>query len=202
VVSDLAVLRVLSDALRLQLIEAFGRTRGVPRSVKEVARELGQSSTRLYYHVNLLEEHGLLLVAESRMVSGILEKRYVPAAKQYKVDSTLLKTAESAADSESRDVLGRAIDSVLGTTAADFKRAIAAGVAGLGDDPPSPRRTVLSRSHLRLRPEDAARLIETLEALADRDGEDAADAPDAQSYGLTLAFYPRAGSEEQPDGGD
>jgi DNA-binding transcriptional ArsR family regulator len=195
-VKDLAVLRVLSDGLRLQLIEAFGRTRGVPRSVKEVARELGQSPTKLYYHVNLLEEHGLLLVAESRLVSGIVEKRYVPAAKNYKVDDSLLKTAELSEGSEGRDVLAQAIDSVLASTADDFKRAIAAGFARLGDDAASPRRTVLSKSNLRLRPEDAAKVIAMLEELAERDDD---DSQDASTYGVTLAFYPRAGADEDPD---
>jgi hypothetical protein len=84
---------------------------------------------------------------------------------------------------------------VLGSTADDFKRAIAAGIAGLGDDAPSHRRTVLSRSNLRLRPEDAAKVIETLEALAMKHD----DEPDARTYGLTLAFYPRAVAEDAND---
>ena len=132
VISDLAVLRVLSDGLRLQLLEAFGRTRGVPRSVKEVAREIGQSPTKLYYHVNLLEEHGLLLVAESRLVSGILEKKYVPAARQFTVDKTLLRMADGDGD-ESLDVLGRTVETILQSTADDFKRAVVAGTAGMGE---------------------------------------------------------------------
>jgi transposase-like protein len=189
VVSDLAVLRVLSDSLRIQLIEAFGRTRGIPRSVKEVAREIGQSPTKLYYHVNLLEEHGLLLVAESRLVSGIVEKRYVPAARQFKVDKSLLRTAGSSDDPEGRAILGQTIETVLESTAEDFKRAIAAGIAAVGDDEPLPRRTVLSRSSLRLRPADAQKIIEMLEALVATPDDD--EAADATTYGLTLAFYPR-----------
>lgn len=193
VISDLGVLRVLSDGLRLQLIEAFGRTRGVPRSVKEVAREIGQSATKLYYHVNLLEENGLLVVAESRLVSGILEKKYIPAARQYTVDKELLRTAEGAAGSEGHTVLGQAIETVLHTTADDFKRALATGKAVIGDDAAPRRRSVLSKSTLRLRPEDAAKVIELLESLI-RTKDD--EHPDADTYGLTLAFYRRATAED------
>lgn len=188
VISDLAVLRVLSDPFRLQLIEAFGRTRGTPRSVKEVAREIGQSATKLYYHVNLLEENGLLLVAESRLVSGILEKKYIPAARQYTVDKQLLRTAEGGG-AEGESVLGQAIETVLHSTADDFKRAIRAGVAAIGDDATPRRRSVLSKSIVRLRPEDAAKVIELLESLTKTKDDEGAD---ADTYGLTLAFYRRA----------
>jgi DNA-binding transcriptional ArsR family regulator len=193
VISDLAVLRVLSDGLRLQLIEAFGRTRGVPRSVKEVAKEIGQSATKLYYHVNLLEENGLLLVAESRLVSGILEKKYVPAARQYTVDKELLRTAEGGLGSEGESVFGQTIDTLLHSAAVDFRRAMVAGLATLGDESQPRRRSVLSKSVLRLRPEDAAKVIELLESLAQTKDD---ETPDADTYGLTVAFHRRANAED------
>ena len=196
VISDLAVLRVLSDGLRLQLLEAFGHTRGVPRSVKEVARELGQSPTKLYYHVNLLEEHGLLLVAESRLVSGILEKKYVPAAKQFTVDKTLLRMADGDG-TESLDVLSRTVETILLSTADDFKRAVTAGTTGLGDDEAPPRRSVLSKSNVRLRPEAAAKVIDLLESLVKTEDDEHAD---AEVYSLTLAFFRRAHTEDTTDG--
>jgi hypothetical protein len=45
-------------------------------SVKELAAELGQPQTKLYRHVRQLEAVGLIKVASTRMVSGILEQRY------------------------------------------------------------------------------------------------------------------------------
>ena len=196
VISDLAVLRVLSDSLRLRVLEAFGRTRGVPRSVKEVAREIGQSPTKLYYHVNLMEEHGLLLVAESRLVSGILEKKYLPAAKQFSVDRTLLRTADGDS-SESLDVLARTVETVLRSTADDFKRAAAAGTTGLDEDDEPQRRSVLSKSNLRLRPEAAAQVIELLESLVKREDD---ETDEAEVYSLTLAFFRRGHVEDTTDG--
>lgn len=196
VISDLAVLRVLADGLRLQVLEAFGHTRGVPRSVKEVATEIGQSATKLYYHVNLLEEHGLLLVAASRLVSGILEKKYVPAAKQFSVDKTLLRTADGDG-TESLDVLGRTVETILLSTAEDFKRAVTAGTTGLGDDEAPPRRSVLSKSNVRLRPEAAAKVIELLESLTKTEDD---EGEDAEVYSLTLAFFRRGHTKDTTDG--
>ena len=45
-------------------------------SVKELAAELGEPQTKLYRHVKQLESTGLIRVAASRLVSGILEQRY------------------------------------------------------------------------------------------------------------------------------
>ena len=66
-------LKAASDPLRIRMgllmIDA-GRT------VKELAQALDVPATRLYYHVRILEEHGLIEVVERRLVSGIEERRY------------------------------------------------------------------------------------------------------------------------------
>ena len=49
-----------------------GRTAIVPA---EYAGRLGLAPTRLYYHINLLEKHGLLVVDETRTVGNLIEKR-------------------------------------------------------------------------------------------------------------------------------
>src|SRR5205085_3177564 len=46
------------------------------RTVKELAAALDVPTTRLYYHMKILEQHGLVEVVERRMVSGIEERRY------------------------------------------------------------------------------------------------------------------------------
>jgi DNA-binding transcriptional ArsR family regulator len=196
VISDLATLRVLSDPLRLQLLEAFGRLQGVPRTVKEVARELGETPTKLYYHVNLLEEQGILKVAESRLVSGIVEKRYVPSARSYRLDPELLRSAGGpAATGAATEAVAATVDGVFSATSRDIKRAFAAGSVMVGDDAPPDRRGVLSLTFLRLTPAHAAELGQRIRDLLSTE-QDEGD-PDAASYGLTVAFYRRP--EEEGD---
>jgi DNA-binding Lrp family transcriptional regulator len=65
--------------LRLAILEAL--IRDAPRelrvlSVKELAAELGEPKTKLYRHVKQLEAAGLIRVAATRLVSGIVEQRY------------------------------------------------------------------------------------------------------------------------------
>jgi DNA-binding transcriptional ArsR family regulator len=72
-ITDPEVLRVLADPLRLRLVQ---HNLGKPWTVKDASRALGISQTKLYYHVNLLETHGLIRVHSTRVVSGIIEKSY------------------------------------------------------------------------------------------------------------------------------
>ena len=73
-------LRALADPVRLAILAALdaqGPDAALPvLSVKELARRLDEPQTKLYRHVKQLEAAGLIHVAATRMVSGILEQRY------------------------------------------------------------------------------------------------------------------------------
>jgi len=86
VIDDLATLRLLSDPLRRGLIEKLGEA---PTTVKELARAMEMKPNRLYYHVNLLEDHGLVRVTQTRIVSGIVERTYALVARRFAVSEAL-----------------------------------------------------------------------------------------------------------------
>jgi len=77
-IKDLETLRVISDTLRLKIFRVVGKLnqQGMFCSVKQISEELDMPPVKLYYHIRLLENHGLLQVAETRVVSGIVEKLY------------------------------------------------------------------------------------------------------------------------------
>jgi DNA-binding transcriptional ArsR family regulator len=66
-------LKMLSDPLRMRLVEVLRRH---PATVKELAAVVELAPRSLYYHINLLERHGLIRVVRTRVVSGIIEKTY------------------------------------------------------------------------------------------------------------------------------
>src|SRR4051812_32721287 len=66
-VDRLDQVRLLAHPLRLRLFEAFAIE---PRTTRQVAQALGLAPTRLYHHVNALEEVGLLKLMETRRVRG------------------------------------------------------------------------------------------------------------------------------------
>ena len=88
-ITDLEQLKAVSDPLRIQLLELMGEAPVRGWTAKELAERLATKQTKLYHHINLLEERGFISVAETRMVSGIQEKRYRVNALSFRVDRNL-----------------------------------------------------------------------------------------------------------------
>lgn len=191
-ITKLETVRVLADPLRLRLIEAMAAQLDHAWSVKELARALGEPPTKLYYHVNMLEEHGLLIVTGSQLVSGILEKRYQLVAGSISVDRAVLSAGDSGVDEALHSVLG----TIFTTAGEDIQAAIRAGVASLHAGHEGEReRIVLSKSIDRMTPERAEEFRERLGALlAEFDAQpgETPGATDSRAYGLVVAFYPMA----------
>src|SRR4051794_33843006 len=120
-IRDLETLRVISDPLRVQILESMieGAT-----TVKSLASKLDTTPTKLYYHINLLEEHGLIKVVGTRVVSGIIEKQYQVAAKNIEVDRGLLGTLASSGNDDFDKLLSTVFDSVR----TDIMKSLKAGL--------------------------------------------------------------------------
>jgi DNA-binding transcriptional ArsR family regulator len=190
-ITRLETVRVLADPLRLRIIEAMAGRLDHPWSVKELARALGEPPTKLYYHVNLLEEHGILVVTGSRLVSGIVEKRYQLVAANIAVDRAIL----SARDEHVDEALHSVLATIFSTAQEDIQGAIRAGIASLHEGEVGNREPiVLSKGLDRLSPERAAEFRERVRALVAEFGSDPGGIPedrrDDRLYGLVLAFYP------------
>lgn len=181
-IQDLETLRVLSDPLRAQIIELCAAR---PHTAREMAGRLGLAPTRLYYHINLLEKHGLLVVDETRTVGNLIEKTYRAVAVNLDVDSSLFNF-ETAQGKES---LYGLVTSALDSTRDDLLRSLQARSLALEQGAaPTPRPVVLKRVTARLSDARTAEMLARLEALlAEFDENDAAD---DQTYNLTLAYYP------------
>jgi DNA-binding transcriptional ArsR family regulator len=193
VVSDLEMLRLVSDPFRIQLLELL---REAPRTVKELAATLGVPPTRLYYHINLLEEHGLIRVASSRLVSGILEKRYEVTASRLSVDRALLSPGKDAETG-----LGTHLSFVLDESKAEIARAFRAGLIDASSHNIADGGLVLGRSWLRLSPAQAAELDERIGTIFEeyKAAQAQTDGPDRRNYELLIGFYPTAPREQIVD---
>jgi DNA-binding transcriptional ArsR family regulator len=78
-IDDVESLRAMADPTRLAILTTLMDPvdSELPvMSAKELAAHLGESQTKLYRHIRQLEAAGLIRVAATRMVSGILEQRY------------------------------------------------------------------------------------------------------------------------------
>lgn len=189
VVSDLDTLKVLSDPLRLKILQLFAEGHQTPRTVKAIAAMLDLPPTKLYYHINLLEKHGLIRVAETNVVSGIIEKSYEPAAENIRVevDHKLLAPDTSVGDEN----LNALLSSVLDHTKDEIRASVRSGIIKLGKTVAPTEKLSLSRSLTYLTPAQAKRFHQRLNKLLD-EFSTAGDKPRAkgQGYALVLALYP------------
>jgi len=108
-IEDVETLKVIADPFRLEMIEAIGADR---ITVKELATRMGQGVHKLYYHVRLLEKHGIMIPVESQIVSGIVEKTYALAARKFEVMQGVLSAPGYGAP-EFLQVLQTLFDSTL-----------------------------------------------------------------------------------------
>jgi len=155
---------MLADPVRVELIERLID----PASVTEVAEAMGVIRTRLYHHVRLLEEAGLIRVVETRQRRAIPEKIYQSTAKRFQPSKRFL------ADASPVQAVAAIVDSAFTVTRADITRSFAEGRAGFDDDE-SQRTMMLNRSVVKLSGERLHELITELGALLDRYEDDDPD---------------------------
>lgn len=100
-VTEVEALRAMADPTRLAILSALMEPRrGVlpVMSAKELAAQLGESQTKLYRHIKQLETAGLIRVAATRIVSGILEQRYQASQRDLAFGGDFLR--QHASESE------------------------------------------------------------------------------------------------------
>jgi len=187
VVDNVETLKVLADPLRLRILALLRRE---PATAKQIAAELGAPIKKLYYHLGLLEEHELIRVRSTRLVSGILEKQYEPTAYRITVDRELLSPAAPAAPGADRlDVF---LSFVLDHARAEIKRSIAAGLIDRVAATPEEGGLSIGRLWMRLSPAQRDELDRRQKALhlefAARQAPP--DDPEARYYEILLGIYP------------
>lgn len=187
-IRDLETLRTMADPLRMQIFEQLA---AAPLTVKELASRLGLSPSRLYYHMNVLEEHELIQVVGQNIIGNLVEKVYRAAAGELDVAPTLL-AFDTPAGKESIVTMAA---STLDTTREDLMRSLEARAYALQEGAPQRRRPIMVTRTMQRIPESQAALFqERLSTLlrefdAAAVGEDGEEDP-AHAYALMIALYP------------
>lgn len=185
VIQDLETLRALSDPLRLRILELLAQ----PQTAKTVAAKLAIGKTKLYYHLNLLEKHGIIRVVRTRVVSGIIEKSYQVTALRFRPAKALLSSSD-----EGKDRGVAIIDSILDATRTDLVHGLKTGTVEIGTDAHL-RKMLLGRVTMVLTPDQATSFMERFQALLAEMAQCEAPTAEGRAYALTLAFFPKADAE-------
>jgi len=186
-ISDLETLKVLADPLRLSILEYLMR----PSTVKRIAEKIHKPATKLYYHFNLLEKHGLIVLVDTRIVSGIIEKHYQAAAKLYRVARNLLAPGSSDFD----EGLELTLNGMFQATKQEILDNIHDQTIDMGEDAPWFRRMTISQARLALTPKQFEDFRAKLDALIQKaqgwtDDNDAAELTNTTIMKMLYVTYP------------
>jgi DNA-binding transcriptional ArsR family regulator len=187
IIRDLEAAKAIADPLRLQIIEVLLHC---PLTVNTIASKLGVAASRLYYHVNTLEKHGLIRVVDTTTHGNLIEKHYWVTAYDYSLDHEIFNF--NVQEAEGKDnIISMALNS-LDLVREDFSRSIEARAYNLEQGAePYPRRVIQSREVCRV-PEDKiesfqSRLKDLMKEFEDLDDP---DNPGNQPWAFTIFLYP------------
>lgn len=92
-ITDPSQFEALTSGLRMRILMLCHQ----PLSVREIAERLEMPVTRLYYHINLLEESGFVEVVHTRKSGARLEKIYRTAGRSITPGPELLDAIDDTA---------------------------------------------------------------------------------------------------------
>lgn len=147
-ITTLAELRAASDDQRHRMLTLLIVK---PLTARALASQLRMPRTKVYYHLGLLERHGLIRVAGQRVSGRQLERIYRAVARSFRVDTALLggKTRRGAASARVQ---------ILRNALRDFEETS-------GRRSSRPEQMVVSRAMLRLKPAQLANLRQRIHRL-------------------------------------
>jgi len=196
IIEERETLKVIADPLRSQILEILLHT---SHTIKQTADKLGLASSKLYYHFNQLEKHGLIEVVETRMVANLEEKLFQAVATNFELAPGLLTTNTE----EGKAVANELFVSTIDSTRDDLLRSLQARYFQLDHGAPEHLRRVVLNRVVRHIPEAMAQefqqrlcaLLEEFEAADSPPGT-----PDTFPYAFMAALYPSFYYEEDANG--
>jgi len=142
-----------------------------PATVQELARALSSAKGTVAHHIRVLYSAGLIRIADTRRVRGVVEKRYARVARQFRLDE-----AEGEAFAGVTDAA---------VTHLPLRQAAAEARRTQGDPATDPSTSVVVRARMPV--ERARRFAELVKALA---AEFADGAPDeGETFGFVGGVY-------------
>ena len=185
-VKDLETLKILADPLRNQILEMLAPGK---LTVNQIAEKLGLTPSKLYYHINLLEKHGLIQEVDSIIKANIIEKVYWITAYECKMDENLCNFSTPIGQQSTMTSMVAPID----TTREDILRSLEARATALEQGAePHPRDVIVRREVQNMSDEIADQFVDRLnEILKDfKNYEGDESDQDTHTRALTIAFYP------------
>ena len=196
-VGSMEQIKALTHPLRQRIFERLAIE---PASAKQVAVQLGEKPTRLYHHVNILEQAGLIKLVETRQRRGATEKIFTAVARRIRLDPSGLLAAGVESSTRNQTQLD-AIDMVFERTRSEVAELIAQQPDSLDDqagEAEQEEEALFAWVEVRCKEEELPELRQRIENLLTHDvGRGSTSFEEAtERYRLLIGFYPIPESSE------
>jgi DNA-binding transcriptional regulator GbsR (MarR family) len=177
----LVQIKVIASPLRMKLLEAFSNK---PMTTKQVAQSLGMPATKLYHHVDALEQASLIKLVKTQKKRGTTEKYYQTVAHRFSIDRKIFELRPQT--KKTINELQTMVTSMFDDTLSEINQSIAEKLI----KPKNKHRpTILTHSYISTTPDQIEKICKKIDtfikgfcSMKHRRG--------AVKYGLTLALYP------------
>ena len=138
-IHSLDTLKVYFDPVRTRIMQEMAHT---PRTVQQIAEALNVPFTRLYYHIKMMEKHGLIRMVDVKQMPGAIEEKYYQvAARMFVIDRSLL-TFDPEGKNDSLELI---LKNIFDASHTDVRRSVSAGRIDMSVSSPHPKASVLRR---------------------------------------------------------
>jgi len=186
---NLEALKTLADPLRNQIMEVLMPE---PLTVNQIAARLGEASSKLYYHINMLERNGFIQVVDTTTHGNLIEKHYWITAYQFDLKEDLLNF--NVDTPEGTEQIIRMLVANLDLTRDDVRRSMYARHQQIADGAEkNPREVFDTRVIFNLPDDKASEFHKKLKDLVKEFQEEEKQLPPGQKtlpWALSAIFYP------------
>jgi len=209
IVHNVETLKALADPARLAILELLMGDYTRTWTAKELAGAIEMPPKKIYYHLGLLEQQGLLEVRTTQIVNGIIEKHYGAGQESitFQRGGNLADPVAVAAPAGSPEQMGRVVTTLFDEVHTHILADLHSGAAVMSRDAPDDKRMVVSYTTAGMAPRQAGEFRDALLAVIERFR--AASTPGAPAFELLVAIHPRGAMspalpdvEAAPDTGD
>ncbi|WP_456275798.1 ArsR/SmtB family transcription factor [Bacillus sp. AK128] len=181
-VKNLQQAKVLSHDLRMKIINMFKDDQ--PRTAKQIADQLELPASKVHYHVKELVKLELLILTETKINGGIVEKYYLPVAKVIRIKLSRTEGEGIHEFSEQSQIINSSLR--------DFRVSLLNSIEKAQKDEEFFKPLFFQMSHAML-DEDRDELYKELRALSEKwnqriDNKKLDDCK-GEEYNLLLSFY-------------
>lgn len=182
VIENVDQLKVFADPLRQKLLQGFCCN---PATTKQVANLLGEKPTRLYHHVEQLENAGFIEVVETKQNRGTVEKYYQTVASKFVVDHAL--TEQAGAEAGGISDIQTTLVNTLQAGLADARQYFSPGEKKEGEERSIPIMATQVEAQL-----SSPKAIEFVKRLCDlvQEYSPGEKQENAQTFSITVAIFP------------